>query len=135
MNTKTILAIAMATILPFAMSGVGDAFASSYVATDSVKSNTSLYWDHLDICGTTNTVKYSISTVYNTSRTLAWDEAPSSITCYGETVSLTKVVAEFKKHNSSPLVFTIDDPQTTTSATNNNEATYNGGTKITLTYS
>ena len=134
MFTKTILAIAMATILPFAMSGVGDAFASSYDAKDRVKANSDHY-DRMDICGMQDKVKYSIDIVYNTSRTLSWDEAPSSITCYGETVSMSKVVVEFEKNNSSPTVVTINNPQSTTSTTNNNEATHNGGTKITITYS
>lgn len=131
MVATVMLAIAAVAMMPLM---TNQAFAASYDASDRVKSYNPTHSDKLDICGLKDKVQYTI-TVSGDTRTVSWNKAPDTITCYGETVSLSKVVVEFEKANSKPLVKTINNPQSTQTATNYDDDEYNAVTKTTLTYS
>ena len=132
MIATVMLAIASVALVP---SMSNSAFASSYEAYDRVKAN-SYYGDKLDICGQSNKVQYYIDPS-NGERKVSWSSAPTTITCNGESVSLSKVVVVFEKHNTNNHdERIINNPQSTTSVTNNNDSSpYNKLTEITLTYS
>lgn len=131
MVATVMLAIAAVAMMPLM---TNEAFAATYTVNDRVKSNVSSFTDARDMCGQKDLVPYTI-TVSGDTRTLSWNNAPDTVTCYGESVSLTKVVVEFEKQNSSSLVKTINNPQSTQTATNYHDDEYSGTTEITLTYS
>ncbi len=131
MVATVMLAIAAVAMMPLM---TNEAYAATYTATDRVKSYNPTYTDNLDMCGQTNIVPYTI-TISGDTRTLSWQNAPDNVTCGNESVSLSKVVVEFEKANSPSLVKTINNPQSTQTATNYDDDEYNSSTKITLTYS
>ena len=135
-TTKMVMVLAVASILPFAMSGMDKAYASSFDAYDRVSVNGSEFTDSMDICDLTRAVSYTITNNNSANtKSVSWANAPDTVTCSGTVYTMNTAVVTFEQNNTNGSTYTISNPQSVSSVTLTNASSHNHVVEITITYS